>query len=159
MFHKRGYTSIESKDGKLYATTPQNDRVVAFLEPIEKLNNKSIENLIRTVEKLNISHFLAIYVGSYTPAVKTVLMNAENAKLTIELFEIEELAYDPTESVFTPEHHFLTMEEQKELRKQYGTSLPIILRTDPIARFYGMKRGQIIKIVRKNCTVAYRQVV
>lgn len=156
MFKQRGYTDIEEKDDKLFATKENGDNICAFYSVIEKLNVTEIHNHISILQKSEINHGIIVYDGVPTPAVKNVISNAFDIKLNIELFCCDDLQFNITKHILVPKHIKLFREESKEFKNKYGTSIPILLRSDPISRFYDYSKGDIIKIIRKNGFISYR---
>ena len=71
----------------------------------------------------------------------------------IQIFLEEEMAYDPTEHFLVPQHIPLSTEEQREFLQENNLSIdqmPIIRTSDIIARYYGLRGGRIVKIIRTN---------
>ena len=86
-----------------------------------------------------------------------------NIELQVECFNISELMVNITEHAYVPKHILLTEEEKKELMKRYRikeSQLPKILHNDPVAKYLGLKRGDVVKIIRSSETagkyVTYR---
>lgn len=69
-------------------------------------------------------------------------------------FTIAELMYNPTKHVYVPLHEKISDGEIKTLIDTYQlkskSQLPAILRTDIIARWLGLKHGDIVRITRNN---------
>ena len=71
----------------------------------------------------------------------------------IEIFLVKNLLVNVTKHIFVPKHEILSQEEGKEILEKFKCTrlqLPKILSNDAIAKYYGMKPGQICKITRNS---------
>ena len=72
----------------------------------------------------------------------------------LQFFYTKQLMYNPTKHEYVPEHIKLTEEETTNimLNNMIRSKLymPIILHNDPIAKWLGLKQGDVVKIIRYN---------
>jgi DNA-directed RNA polymerase subunit H (RpoH/RPB5) len=69
----------------------------------------------------------------------------------VEIFKFTELQINIVDHELVPVHFVLLPEEADLFLKEYNAmkkNMPLILTTDPIARYYNMKHGNICKIIR-----------
>jgi DNA-directed RNA polymerase I, II, and III subunit RPABC1 len=86
-----------------------------------------------------------------TPQIAKELQNDEY-KL-YEIFSMKNLMFNITHHEIVPKHILMNQDEVDMILKQYQTTraqLPKLLTTDPVAKYYGMKAGDVCKIIRQS---------
>ena len=137
--------NTENDKGKVYVyfhnenkTIPKVDLKNLLSKTIETYNDENIKLIILLKEKGN---------GSILKEI-----NKEIYK-NVEIFMNKNMIFNITHHEFVPKHVILSEEEEKEVLDKYSTpinKLPKILRSDPVAKYYGMKPNQICKIIRNS---------
>eukprot|EP01138_Halocafeteria_seosinensis_P012180 gb/GECG01012448.1/.p1 GENE.gb/GECG01012448.1/~~gb/GECG01012448.1/.p1 ORF type:complete len:211 (+),score=24.26 gb/GECG01012448.1/:1-633(+) len=185
MLYKRGYNVPEEDlemDGhdfrERFGTEPKGDDLTLLVakpnDPEDKcmvffpdgdLGIKEIRPLIERMHKAESKRGILVSRGKCTNHAKQALQDVL-PHYVVEYFRDDELIVDITDHELVPQHVVLNDEEKKQLLERYRvreTQLPRIQLNDPIARFYGMQRGQVVKIIRPSETagryVTYRIVV
>merc|ERR1711862_925899 len=97
-----------------------------------------------------------------TPLARTAI-NEAATWVRIEVFHESELIVNITRHELVPKHVPLSSEERQQLLDRYKmqpSQLPRVQHCDPIARYFGMQRDQVMKIIRPSETagryVTYR---
>lgn len=72
----------------------------------------------------------------------------------LQYFHAQQLMFNPTKHEYVPKHIKLSDKEASDFMNEYMIKsklyMPIILHNDPIAKWLGLKQGDIVKIVRYN---------
>jgi DNA-directed RNA polymerase I, II, and III subunit RPABC1 len=80
----------------------------------------------------------------------------ENDNVMVQIFWIDTLLINITKHDLVPPMRILNDEEKLDIFNKANISnynqLPIILKSDPVAKFYGMKRGELAEITRPSVT-------
>jgi len=156
MFDQRCYSEIKEGEEYIYAKNTDNQAVRVKLTIVQKLNVGEMNSIVSELQKDEIFHCIVVFEGTPTPAVKNLIATLPDLNINIELFKCEDLLFNITKHILVPEHVKLEKEEQREFKKKFGINIPILLKSDPVSRFYNFKKGDIIKVTRKNNFVSYR---
>ena len=77
-------------------------------------------------------------------------------KIFVQYFHLDTLTFNVTKHSLVPRHEILTKDESEQLVKSLHIThikkLPKISSSDPIAKYYGLKRGQVFRITRPSET-------
>jgi DNA-directed RNA polymerase I, II, and III subunit RPABC1 len=107
-----------------------------------------------------VNSILIVKNDNITAAANSAI--ASNIEKTIQIFDKDDLINNITKHSLVPKHELMTKTMQDKLLETYSTDrvgLPRISSNDPVIRYYGWKRGNIIKITRADKTIYYRCIV
>ncbi|KAF5204399.1 DNA-directed RNA polymerases I, II, and III subunit RPABC1 [Thalictrum thalictroides] len=70
-------------------------------------------------------------------------------RVKVEDFQITDLLVNITKHVLMPKHEILSSVEKDKLLKKFSVGenqIPRMLETDAVARYYGLEKGQVVKV-------------
>ena len=139
---------------------------VRFFEDDKTFAKNDLKNTYNEIveshgEEMNI---IIIIKDKIASAVKTEL--EKDTYSNVEIFTHNELIFNITKNYLVPKHILLNEEEKQEVYKKYkmknNDQFQQILVTDPVAKYYSMKVGDLCKIIRSSPSsgigIAYRAV-
>lgn len=123
----------------------------------EKMGIEHLKSYIQHCENTIIKDIIIIYQNNITTNCLKVIEHL--FQYSIELFSLDEFQYDITKLYYYIPHEKVVDEKIiKEMKEKYKNNLPILLRNDPISRYFGFKRNDIIKVIRGENEICFRQV-
>ncbi|CAI8594746.1 unnamed protein product [Vicia faba] len=147
-----------------YKNNPD-DKIFVFFVNDAKIGVKTIRDIIQRMLTENVFRGILICQSPLSHHGRAAVSEMAS-KCRLEVFLEDELLVNITMHYLVPPHQVLTDAEKKALLNKYTvkeTQLPRILMTDPIAKYYGLRRGQVVRIIRPSETagryVTYRYVV
>lgn len=118
-----------------------------------------VEDLIE--EYLGENDTLILILNSQSITSQDALENHFNniyksKKIFCQYFLLDRITYNITEHSLVPKHEVISNEEANNLLVKYSVTnfsqFPVIYKTDPVAKYYGMKPGNVCKIYRPSET-------
>jgi DNA-directed RNA polymerase I, II, and III subunit RPABC1 len=161
----RFYTNItEINEYTILAETPSQKIILVYIFTELKVGIKSIKNLQSLLEEYNCAHSIIVYRSNLTIFAKNAL---DEMNIEIEIFCEKEFYYNVTKHKLVPKHTLIESKQKiQQILDKYRCNLrnfPLLLKTDPVSRYYGFKSGSLIEITRNSETsgeyIHYRYVV
>ena len=147
-----------SNTSVIYALTKKLRKMIIdeLKEKIKDSNNNINDFTSKYGSKINV--ILIFNNESISTTVKSLLNKYDKFFQKnggqLQYFTLQQLMFNPTKHEYVPTHTKLTEEEAKEFMKEYMTRTKMhmhaILQSDPIAKWIGLKHGDIVKINRYN---------
>ena len=117
---------------------------------------KQMRQFAQHISANNFSGGIYVTQSSITPAALKIIPAAQQSGgLVLETFQEQDLLVNITHHELVPKHVLLSAEEKKRLLDRYRlkeSQLPRIQTGDPVAKYLGLRRGQVVKIIRKSET-------
>jgi DNA-directed RNA polymerase I, II, and III subunit RPABC1 len=146
----------------------ENKKILAVFIAGEKENSaigvKSIRGFCERIKQDKFENSIIVLHGRLTSHAKQAINSINAINDRIEYFSESELIINITEHSLVPKHEILSEEEIKSLLKRYSlkeNQLPRINKKDPVARYLGLQKNQIVKIIRSSETagryITYRR--
>ena len=128
------------------------------------LGVKQMRTFAQHMQANNFKTGILITQAALTPAALKIVPVVHPS--VIEPFLETDLTVNITHHELVPKHVLLSAEEKKALLERYRlkeSQLPRIQVGDPVAKYLGLKRGHVVKIIRKSETAgryaSYRWVI
>jgi DNA-directed RNA polymerase subunit H (RpoH/RPB5) len=169
MFFHRGYIKEENLQKSINKLIEQenDDYEYILILDVDTNYNTTIKDkqiIIKIfdykISSINKTSPIGEFITKYNNIYKFIVVDDINSKsikiisgysTPCEIFKISELMLCIVEHKFVPNHKVLTKEEAKMVLNEYCAKkrdMPLILTTDPVARFYNMKPDEICRIIR-----------
>lgn len=113
---------------------------------------KSVKILTENIEKQNIKSLIVVLREGISPAANRF---AQDYPLNITIFKEKELLFNIMKHGLVFKHRIVSLEEKTVLLKEKKVKeehMPRILITDPVAKYLGARKGDVLEIERESET-------
>nr|AJA90777.1 DNA-directed RNA polymerase IV fifth largest subunit [Ginkgo biloba] len=133
------------------------DKIFVFFSGDDRVGVKELKAYATRMKEENVYRAIIVVQNKITPSAKQGIKELAT-KFLLETFDETELLINVKEHALVPEHQILTPEEKNALLKQYSVQenqLPRMLESDPLARYYGLRRGKVVKLTYHSETTGH----
>ncbi|KLJ05441.1 DNA-directed RNA polymerase I, II, and III subunit RPABC1 [Blastomyces silverae] len=126
---------------------------VEFCPDIHSVGTKQVRAFNHFIDEQNYHTGIFISQTPISPSAMRVLNSIPGR--FCEHFQEQELLVNITHHELVPKHVLLSAEEKRRLLQRYRlkeSQLPRIQSGDPVAKYLGLRRGQVVKIIRRSET-------
>jgi len=167
---KELYKRFENENGfflMFQHKTKGTNLLVHFTRSEKKISNEDIKKLGVQMNNQGIKNCIIVSNEELSLQSQKMILELDMQQaFHFEHFLISELIVNITHHELVPKHVLASDEEKESILKKFKikeSQLPKIMTTDPVAKYLGLKKGQIVKIIRNSETaglhIAYRAVI
>lgn len=149
----RGYTILNNDNKEMILMNDKQGKIVIIFICNDNLAISELKLYIKIIKDNNIDHAIIVYKNKITPTSKKII---EQIDTNIELFTYTQMSLNIFKHKYYFPHIKIEGNELNEIVTKFGNKIPIILKTDSVVKYLDFKKGDIIKIIRKNDYVHYR---
>ena len=157
MLTDRGYDRVEDDtyESVVAFNTTTEHRVLVYFVYDNKVSVKRMKSIKDVIDEGdNYTCLILVYKSAITAFAKQFIVT-DMKDLNVQIFSESELSFNITKHELVPKHEILSAEERNKTLRKYRTTLkhfPMILSSDPVARYYGVLPGTMMRITRKSPT-------
>jgi DNA-directed RNA polymerase subunit H (RpoH/RPB5) len=160
MMERRGFKFERQLDLLFFSYTNDQCRSIVCIFPNDKLSIETLREIIQFCENQRCRNVVLILQNVWSSNCKKIFENL--TFFSLEIFYLKEFQYDLTSLYyFVPHEKLQDAKLLTEIKKTYGSSLPVLSKNDIVSRYYNFQKGDIIKITRNDFnipTISYRSV-
>jgi len=146
---------------KLDIFAENNDKTKAILVKfiiIPKIKPSSIKGIIDEIrENSEYTNMELILILKTKPNNTVLKIEKEKNINNVQIMWCKQLQYNITKHTLVPKHTICSLEEEDIIMKKYSLvnkmQLPLLLRDDPVSRYYNYKLGDVIKITNTSSSI------
>ena len=134
----------------------------------ESVNAQRVADYRKRASSDRVHRVILVTKGKINVIARRLMETVEKGEdaVHIQSFDEDDLVVNITQHELVPKHTPLTEEQTKEVLTAFSlqaSMLPRMLSQDPVALYFGLSKGNVVRITRKSETageyVTYRQVV
>lgn len=151
--NRKDFTEVNSTEFLTYKIDNEKDKIYVFFPETPKVGVNTIREYIKEMDETETNRAIIVVKETITAFAKQVF--SEIKPKIIQYFTEPELAIDITKHILVPKHELVSNEVKKEIMNIYNLKeyqFHTILGSDPIAKYFGAKKGQLFKVTRPSET-------
>jgi len=143
--------NLKDLGDNIFKVTGNDNKTFAVKIILHKIASMSKHTAVTDfIDKHSDSHRI-IVVGGYN----SKSLDEVHRKQGIEIFLVDQLLSNILDHFTQPKFELLSSEEMKKVRDEYNMTdkqIQHMLKSDPIAQYFNLKRGDIIRVIRNSPT-------
>lgn len=155
MVAARGYDLVPEADGNFTATRSDGGGSIMVFFVAVKLGLREVRQIVEEMQEAGAKEAVAVLQSTITPPAKAAVQKLEQEGTYVDVFQASELLFNLPDHELVPPHRILTSEERTAVLQRFGADLacyPRISSNDPVVRYYGGRKGQMVHIARASPT-------